>query len=126
MSLNYAIDNESCLVRIKVDENVTPGALISFYEAILADDRFRPGLRFFVDRRELSTPPRAESIRAIMAYLQSRADRLGVSRMAVVVPVGSPQAPWRNAEVLAGSYTSVTLRRFDDYDEAERWVLGGD
>ncbi|HUS22841.1 MAG TPA: hypothetical protein VMZ66_12620 [Aeromicrobium sp.] len=37
--------------------------------------------------------------------------------------MGTPPAPWRNAEVLAGYYTPLTLRLFDDYDEAARWAL---
>lgn len=123
MPLTYVIDQERGLVIVTVPENAAPRDLILFYTAILDDDRFQPTYRFLIDRRALPAPPTAESVRAILAYLQTRADRLGVSRMAIVVPVGTPPAPWRNAEVLAGYYTPLTLRLFEDYDDAEQWAL---
>ena len=122
MPLTYRLDVESRVVRIRVDQNLLPSDLIAFYEGILGDERFQPGYRFLVDRRDLQTPPTAMAIRTMMAYLQTRADRLGDSRMAVVLSPGTPEAPWRNAELLAGYYTPLKLHLFDDYGLAESWL----
>src|SRR4051794_5914069 len=61
------------------------------------------------DRRELRQPPEAETVRAIVAYLRSRSDRVAACRMAIVVAVGVPDVSWRNAEVLAGQCRGLTV-----------------
>ena len=42
--------------------------------------------------------------------------------MAVVTDDEAPRSAWRAAEMLAGHYTSVELRVFDDLEAAELWA----
>ena len=121
--MTYVLDAESRLVRIAVRKNVPSAELIEFYERILAERAFQPGFGFLVDRRKLQEPPPAETIRQVIAYLRTRADRLLACRMAVVIAVATQERAWRSAEVLAGYYTPLTLRLFDDYDLAEAWAM---
>ena len=85
-------------------------------------DDYRPGFSLVVDRRGLREAPSAETVRAVVEYFREHSAQTGACRMAVVTDDEAPRSAWRGAEMLAGHYTSVELRVFDDLEAAELWA----
>lgn len=75
-TLTDIIDAETCLVPPEGLGDPDTWRSHVVLRTILPDTTPSPlGCQFLVNRRELQRPPTAESIRAILAYLQTRADR---------------------------------------------------
>src|SRR4051812_35320263 len=123
--VSFRIDANRRLVFIQVRENVPSGEVVGIYARIFRDVRYQPGYSLVVDRRGLKEPPTAETVRAVVDFLRQHAAETRACRMAIVTDEDAPRAAWRAAEMLAGHYTSVELRVFDDVEAAEFWATRG-
>jgi hypothetical protein len=118
----YRIDPSRRLVQIQVRKNVSPGEAVRLYARVFSERDYKAGFSFVVDRRGLSEPPSAGTVRAVVDFLRTHAKETGACRMAIVTDEDAPRGAWRGAEMLADHYTSVELRAFDDHEAAELWA----
>lgn len=121
----YLIDPSRRLIQIQVRKNVSPDEAVRFYARVFSERDYQAGFCLVVDRRGLSEPPPAETVRAVVDFLRTRAKETGACRMAIVTDEDAPRSAWRGAEMLADHYTSVELRVFDDLEAAELWASRG-
>jgi hypothetical protein len=121
----YLIDSSRRLVHIQVRKNVSPDEVVRFYDRVFSERDYQSGFALVVDRRGLRVPPSAETVRAVVDFLRTRALKTGACRMAIVTDDDAPRSAWRGAEMLAEHYTSVELRVFDDLEAAELWASRG-
>ena len=122
----YTIDPGRRLVCVTLLDASTPAEIVEFCEGVLHDPLYQSGFSFLVDRRQLTKPPRADTVRALAAFVRQYASQLGPCRIAIVNnSVAGQWWPWRTGMALLAHYASITLDLFDDYELAEAWVSAG-
>ena len=97
----YRIDPSRRLVQIQVRKNVSPDEAVRLYARVFSERDYQAGFSFVVDRRGLSEPPSAGTVRAVVDFLRTHARETGACRMAIVTDEDAPRGAWRGAEMLA-------------------------
>ena len=120
---DYTIDTDRRIVRVAMLDTSTPAEVVDLCERILRDPAYRSGFDFLIDRRRLTAPPRADTLRALAAFARDSSRRLGPCRMAIVTAAVTGQwSPWRTGATLLAHYARITLELFDQYEAAEEWL----
>lgn len=121
-ALEYVIDPQRHSVRVNVLAVSTPDEVLAFYEGLLHDPDFHPGLGLLVDRRFVSAPPTKESVCAFLEHMIKFGTAMGRPRVAVVVSTGGSSAPWDWVVALTRHYAGSELRVFDRIESADGWL----
>ncbi|MEO7271321.1 MAG: hypothetical protein ABIX28_23060 [Vicinamibacterales bacterium] len=121
--IDYTIDPTRRVVRVAMLDASAPAEVVDLWARILQDPAYRSGFDFLIDRRALTAPPRADTMRALAAFAREYSRRLGPCRMAIVTTAVTGQwSPWRTGATLLAHYARITLELFDDYEAAEDWL----
>ena len=123
--MEYLIDVDERHVRVTIQPGLTFEEWRQAMDAILADQRFRPGFGFLIDLSGLVNAPETTFIRRIAGYFMVHRDQLGGGRRAIVVSVQSIYGMARMEEVLAEP-SGVPVRPFYQHEEALRWLQTGE
>jgi hypothetical protein len=96
--------------------------LVACVNELVADPRFRPGARVLIDDTDLDfTPLQAQDVRNVAQTVIRVDERLGSSRVAIVVPSTFAFGLVRMFELLAGE-AKVEVKPFYDLDDAVAWL----
>jgi hypothetical protein len=119
----YTIDSTRRVVRVAIHDASTPTEVVDLCTRILGDPTYESGFDFLIDRRSLTAPPRADTLRALVGFAREYSRRLGPCRMAIVTAAVTGQwSPWRTGATLLAHYAHITLELFDEYEAAEDWL----
>ena len=122
MPVSWTIEPQSRHTLVTFTDPYTFQDWDSAFAEMVAARACEPWRRFLIDRRA-STPPTTEFIRSMARVFSTRADLIGMARVAVVVSTEVGFGMGRMAQLLAeGSNPSITIRTFRDYAAAQQWL----
>ena len=109
-------------VTIRTSGPATAAGLIAFVTELVADPRFRPGMAVLVDHSDLDARPlTGADIRAMADVVIKLDDRIGTSRVAILVPNPLTFGYARMYELHAAE-TQLHSRVFYSRDDALKWL----
>ena len=109
-------------VTIRTSGPATAEGLIAFVTDLVADPRFRPGMSVLVDHSDLDARPLTGADVKAMAEAVMRLDeRIGTSRVAILVPNPLTFGYARMYELHAAE-TQLHSRVFYSRDDALKWL----
>ena len=109
-------------VTIRTSGPATAAGLIAFVTDLVADARFRPGMAILVDHSDLDARPLTGADIRAMADVVTRLDeRIGTSRVAILVPNPLTFGYARMYELHAAE-TQLHSRVFYSRDDALKWL----
>lgn len=96
--------------------------LVACIHELVTDPRFRPGARILIDDTELDfTPLQSQDVRTVAQTVIRVDERLGNSKVAIVVPSTLAFGLVRMFELLAGE-AKVEVSAFYNRDDAAAWL----
>lgn len=122
MPFKWQIDREAGIVSIVAHGCITTDEALATFDAIVGDPDFRPGTHVLSDHRGLETVVDADFIRAFLFRVQQAGPLMQGSRVAFVESEGVRYGMARMTSILSES-SPMTLRAFQDIDEARRWLM---
>ena len=125
MSVEFRIDKDRKLVLGTLKGEVNAEAILAGLEGMVENEDYNPGFNGITDLREMKWESNQVDLRRIVHFLIEHRKKIGKSRSAVVVSDDRAYGMSRMFKVFS-SQSSINLRVFRDYDEAERWVLDKD
>lgn len=109
-------------VTIRTSGPATAEGLIAFVNELVADARFRPGMAVLVDHSDLDARPlTGADIRAMADVVIKLDERIGTSRVAILVPNPLTFGYARMYELHAAE-TQLHSRVFYSRDDALKWL----
>ena len=109
-------------VTIRTSGPATAAGLIAFVTELVADPRFRPGMAVLVDHSDLDARPlTGADIRAMADVVIKLDERIGTSRVAILVPNPLTFGYARMYELHAAE-TQLHSRVFYSRDDALKWL----
>jgi hypothetical protein len=109
-------------LRIHVSGRAESGEFERFYDELVADPRFRPGMKILADFRELDLGQlHAGSIASIGRAVADREEQWGAARYAIVVPNSMAFGLVRMAELTA-HLQQMTVWPVYTLADAEAWL----
>ncbi len=122
LAITYSIDpNSRTLSIISIDE-VNDAQVVVFFENLLADPRFTPGLNLLMDMTLQSGVPGSQLIRDTARRIEGK--EFSFSRIAIVANRDALFGVARMFEVYAEKATTA-VRTFRSRDEALEWIAVG-
>jgi hypothetical protein len=109
-------------VTITASGPAAPAGLIDCVNELVADPRFHPGARILIDDTNLDfSPLQSQDVRTVAQTVIRVDERLGNSRIAIVVPNTLAYGLARMFELLAGD-AKVEVMAFYSHDDAATWL----
>ncbi len=122
--MRFTFDKASRFARLTAEPGDTLAEWESAALALLADERFLPGMGILSDQRACEHFD-IEDVRAQARFVQRHRDRLAGRRIASVRRAGAQFGMGRVAKILA-ERGGVRMMLFTDPREALTWVVKGD
>ena len=92
-------------------------------DAVLRDERYRPGLKVLVDHAGLAGDEVTEDdVREVAEYMLARGDELATTIVAVVAPAAEHYGFTRRWRTLTGDELGVLAGVFYSHDAAAEWL----
>jgi hypothetical protein len=125
MSVEFRIDKDEGIVYGTLKGEVDVDEVLTELNGIISDADYDPGLNGITDLRESNWESDQGDLRKLVHFLIKHRKQIGRSRSAVVVSSDRAYGMSRMFEVFS-SESSINVRVFRDFEEAKRWVTGGD
>lgn len=124
MAITYLIDPGKRIVYLTVTGKSTFDEWESVLRRVLADPAYVKGFNFLTDRRRQRDMPGPDFTLRVLRLLVSHTSEMGRYRWAAVTPWPAPFSTLRMFSILAEE-ADIRVEAFGDYEEAQRWLLGG-
>ncbi len=124
MAIDYEFDDDSSRLTIRVTDRYDDREMMRALEAIVADERFRPGIDILSDHLELKVAMSAGQFIKFVDFFTRKEDRIAGSRYAVVTVRALAISMVRMIATVARAIP-VEVRTFSTVEAAERWLASG-